>query len=660
MKKIYMFLILLFVSGAIFSQVQATDGLVAAGKIYNEPGMLPSSGAKAIVDSLHYDGAHANNVGGVGATTAGAYIFFPASQCAAHNALGNTITKVKLYLYQSATYITAAQLKFYSNQSTVVFNQPFTPAEGWNEITLTTPFPIPTTDLYIGYEITITGGFPFGCDAGPVNTNGNWLYHSMLGWTHLTALNAAFTYNWNIRAMVDGTPLPNPIAGCSPLAWDAGQVEVSSSSVSETFTLTNTGAGTLTCSGITGLSAPFTTSLVPASVNLASGASTTFTFTYNPTAVGTHSQTAVIATNGGNISIDLTGAGVTCSTINSFPWVESFEDAHFAPACWKKESPDGGTGWQQFPTLAPTGGGSKVAYCTSLTGGSTYNSQWLISPKIAVQAGQELQFYLRWGGNKPDYVDVKVSTTTNDISSFTTTLLALDTSQFITNWKLFTAPLTAYDGQEIYLAIHEHVADNTVDGDIIGIDLVTVTAPLGPTAQCSPLSWAAGNVPLNTSVTSGTFSLSNTGVGTLTCSGITGLSDPFTTTLTPASVNLIAGDSTTFTFTYHPTIAASDNQTVVIATNGGNINISLSGNGSVGIEETEENATSIFPNPANDKLFISANHIRSVEIFNLMGETAGSYGNVTTINTADLSVGTYIVKVVTESGVITRKINIIR
>ncbi len=655
-----MFLTLLFISGVIFSQVQPTDGFVTAGKINNEPGMLLSSGAKAIVDSLHYDGAHANNVGGVGATTAGAYIFFPATQCAAHNALGNTITKVKLFLYQSITYITAAQLKFYSNQSTMVYSQPFSPAEGWNEITLTTPFPIPTTDLYIGYEITITGGYPFGCDAGPLNPNGNWLYHSMLGWTHLTTLNPAFTYNWNIRAMVDGTPLSNPIAGCTPLTWDAGHLQAGTSSVSETFTLTNTGSGTLTCSGITGLSTPFTTSLVPASVNLASGASTTFTFTYSPTAVGTHSQTAVIATNGGNISINLTGAGVTCSTINSFPWIESFEDAHFAPACWKKESPDGGTGWQQFTTVAPTGGGTKVAYCTPLTGGASYNSQWLISPKIDVQTGQELRFYLYWAGSKPDYVDVKVSTTTNDIASFTTTLVALDSSQFIPNWKLFTVPLTAYAGQEIYLAIHEHVANNTTEGDIIAIDLVTVDAPLGPIAQCSPLSWAAGNVLLNTSVTSGSFSLSNTGIGILTCSGITGLSAPFSTTLVPASVSLAAGGSTTFTFTYHPTIVASDNQTVVITTNGGNINISLSGNGTVGIEEAEEGSTSVFPNPANDKIYISADNIRSVEIYNLIGETTGSYGNVSVINTEDLAVGTYIVKVVTNSGVITRKINIIR
>lgn len=75
--------------------------------------------------------------------------------------------------------------------------------------------------------------------------------------------------------------------------------------------------------------------------------------------------------------------------------------------------------------------------------------------------------------------------------------------------------------------------------------------------------------------------------------------------------------------------------------------------------ETDENI-SVYPNPANDKLYINANNITSVEIYNLIGEVVASYGNMTAINTSDLSIGTYIVKVITDSKVFTQKINIVR
>jgi hypothetical protein len=86
-----------------------------------------------------------------------------------------------------------------------------------------------------------------------------------------------------------------------------------------------------------------------------------------------------------------------------------------------------------------------------------------------------LTFSLLWIGHYKDFLDVKVSTTSNAVSSFTTTLLALDTLQFIQNgWKQFYVPLNAYAGQNIYLAFNEHIADNVNDGAFIGLDLVRV------------------------------------------------------------------------------------------------------------------------------------------------------------------------------------------
>ncbi len=279
-----------------------------------------------------------------------------------------------------------------------------------------------------------------------------------------------------------------PVAACDPLSWDAGVVTLPGSVTSGTFTLTNNGAGTLTSSGISGLSAPFTTTFVPANVSLAPGASYTFTFTYNPTAVGATNQTAFITTNGGTINIDLTGRAIQCNTINTFPWVESFEGTYFPPDCWVKENYDGGPGWDTVASgttplpgwnggtmTTPVGGGNLAAYATWITGGNVSNDQWLITPQIAIQSNQQLTFYAYRFGQYLDTVDVKISTTTNTAASFTTNLLTIDTIQMIdTTWVKFTVSLAAYAGQNVYIAFREHVTDNLTDGAFVALDMVTV------------------------------------------------------------------------------------------------------------------------------------------------------------------------------------------
>lgn len=68
----------------------------------------------------------------------------------------------------------------------------------------------------------------------------------------------------------------------------------------------------------------------------------------------------------------------------------------------------------------------------------------------------------------------------------------------------------------------------------------------------------------------------------------------------------------------------------------------------------------VYPNPANDRFYITADNVKSVEVYNIMGGIIAAYENTKIINTADLPVGSYIIKVVTSSGVTTQKINIIR
>lgn len=559
MKKIYMFITMLLVGGVIFAQVRKNDvGTLSAVKVTKEINTLQSNNTKAVVDSLNYDGINDDAIGTGSAATFGVYAFFPAATLASHYTAGHSILSEKLYI-NTATDLTAIELRIYSDTNTLLYSQPFTPVEGWNNVLLTTPFPIPATgDLYIGYHLTTTAGHPAGCDAGPVNQNGNWMWFG--SWAHLDDLSSSLTYNWNIRAMC-GTVPAVPTAACSPLSWDAGSLITPNTVTSGTFTLTNIGAagGPLTCSGISGLSAPFTTTLVPASVSIASGASTTFTFTYAPTVPGTTNQTVVIATNGGDINIALTGTALDCQAITTFPYTEGFEGTSFPPDCWTLNDADGDShNWELVTTDDgfPPHSGTNAASSASYDDVALTPDNYLITPQFTIPANNySLKFWV--SPQDQSYPEEKyavlVSTTGNAPADFTEvfseTLTTTDTS-----YKENTISLAAYSGQTIYIAFRHF--------------------------DCTDLFWLK-------------------------------LDD-------------------------------------------------ISIEASSGINEANEELVSIYPNPANDVLNISANNIESVEIFNLVGEAVASYGNMTVINTSDLSIGTYIVKVITDSKVFTQKINIVR
>jgi|GEM_PF-2001472 hypothetical protein len=172
---------------------------------------------------------------------------------------------------------------------------------------------------------------------------------------------------------------------------------------------------------------------------------------------------------------------------------ESFEGT-FPPSGWALYSPDGGTGWYQetvgtspipgwtggVVTPTPNGtGGTKMAFCTWTTGGTASNDQWLVTPQISVSSNYNLFFYVRKFGAYMDLMDIKVSTTNNQIASFTTTLGTLNWSAADSGWATHVYNLSAYAGQNIYIAFNEHVDDNQADGAAVFVDLVQVDVNAG-------------------------------------------------------------------------------------------------------------------------------------------------------------------------------------
>jgi len=128
---------------------------------------------------------------------------------------------------------------------------------------------------------------------------------------------------------------------------------------------------------------------------------------------------------------------------------ESFEKPDFPPKGWVKKMPLGGTGWGRlspncpypgwyyFALPAPQWGGKSYAVASFCTGNSTWdspgypNEQWLISPPLLVHPGDSLKFrVLSCNAYQTDSLDVMVSTTNDSVTSFTTTLLSLLSTNF--------------------------------------------------------------------------------------------------------------------------------------------------------------------------------------------------------------------------------------
>ncbi|NVO02191.1 MAG: T9SS type A sorting domain-containing protein [Bacteroidetes bacterium] len=275
----------------------------------------------------------------------------------------------------------------------------------------------------------------------------------------------------------DITPAAVPTAACTPLTWAAGSVQTTSTVTSGTFTLSNTGLGTLTCTGITGVSAPFTCTLVPASVSLTGATTYTFTFSYNPTVAGVDNQTAVIATNGGNISIALSGTGIVCNTISSYPFNESFEGANFPPDCWSINDADGDTyNWESRNITGWTAhSGTGIAVSASYTTVALTPDNYLITPKLNINSPNlVLKYWVAaqdplWAGEN---YSVMVSTTTNAPASFTEVFNETLTDSI---YHEITVPLSAYNGQNVYVAFrHWNVTDMFyLKLDDVSIDLAT-------------------------------------------------------------------------------------------------------------------------------------------------------------------------------------------
>lgn len=153
---------------------------------------------------------------------------------------------------------------------------------------------------------------------------------------------------------------------------------------------------------------------------------------------------------------------------------ESFEGT-FPPNDWTFYNyANTSSEWSQN-TFSPVAG-----FLVARLPGSSWqdHDDWMIPPKLSITSTTDsLHFFARKnGGGTPTHsIDVKVSTTGKDTASFTTTLGTISPE----GWLRYSFDLSAYNGQDIYVALHSTTSGSTN----LYIDSVTGPTLFVPTCQ---------------------------------------------------------------------------------------------------------------------------------------------------------------------------------
>jgi hypothetical protein len=403
-------------------------------------------------------------------------------------------------------------------------------------------------------------------------------------------------YRPNIRFQFEEMPTtPTPIT--EPEMWNAGMRPVGYSVTSETFTITNEGTDPLTVSAITDLSGgPFSTTMVPADVNLDLAMSYEFTFTFAPTATGTFEETFIIETNGINDTVMLYG---TCDYSLPTDLVEIGWDTDagltpnlpmepsavfsYSQSVYKQSEidRDGQAVYKLFyHQTTTTSQDDPVKVYMAHYSNDNLESGWEI-------LGNLVQVYDGTFGTQDADGWVEITLDNPFIYNNTDNLLiAFDDNgdnAYLTTDGFFQSVTTENTSRLMTNNVTDIDPATISGGNLIAqrpnIRMVFGAPPTTPIFNLNLSSWDAGMVPGNQTGYSGdVFKISNTGGGTLTITDAVLLNGTeFATTLVAADVNLAGGEEHYFSFSYSPIDVGTDADTLVITHADGSDTIFLSG-----------------------------------------------------------------------------------
>jgi photosystem II stability/assembly factor-like uncharacterized protein len=386
---------------------------------------------------LNYDGENNDAIGLTAGGTFQVSAMFPASMVGQYT--GMQLTEVDVYINDAPDDMT---LKIYGQGTanapgTLIYEQAVTPtAIAWNTITLDTPVTISGGDIWVGYELTHQVGFyTAGTDAGPAVLNGDWISTNGVAWDRLSVL--GLNYNWNIRAklvgsaisqwltvdMTSGTVAPNEMDEINVTANSAGLA-----------------AGTYTADVVVASNDPANPSVV-VSVTLVVGGTPPMSI-----AALTFEEQNDWDVTFGDWSVNDVDMQTTYGfTGITFPGsYEAMAYIAFNPATTDPPMVDD-------PEIQPYAG-ERFGACMASTA-APWNNDWIISPQL--QLGTSSVFTFMAKSYTSDYglekFNVGVSTTGMAPGDFT--MLNTSVIEVPVAWTDQTFDISAYDGQQVYVAI---------------------------------------------------------------------------------------------------------------------------------------------------------------------------------------------------------------
>ncbi len=427
-------------------------------------------------------------------------------------------------------------------------------------------------------------------------------------------------------------------------AHNFGTIALGETATSATFTLTNIGTDGLTITSVSGLEAPFT-STIDNSINLNSDATHDFTFTFAPTTGGQFENTVAIETNGGTFNVSLTGTGrapITEPMTGDFETnVYDFDLDFFG---WTQHDVDGGSTYGftgvEFLNSGYTGSfiafnptdlgltatafeGDRFGACfasvpQTITSG-TGNNDWLITPQSEVlEAGAKFKAQVKTGDELyPEQYAIWVSTTDTEIASFEK--ISAGASVFApTTWTAIEYSLADYAGEQVYVAI-QVVSNDCFWFQIDNIEIVNEEG-------------ATYTVTFDANGGEGTMAAQTFTEGVadaLTMNDFTRTDYTFEGWATTATGSVMYADGANYTATADATLYAVWD----LASS---------------IEDDMYNSVNIYPNPANSMITIANAENANIVIMNIIGEVVtviNSASSNQTIDVSNYAAGTYFVKV---------------
>ena len=469
MKKFTIIMIALLVASMSFAQTKQLDKEPIFRACKN---VATLTHTRAVTGTLQLCGTMGDNSIGTGsAATLDAAARFEASDLTAY--VGQYITKITVGIGNGENMSggKVAVLTGTVAAPVIATQQACTFTAGMNEITLAVPYQIPAeTAIMIAYEVTVTGGYPLGCDAGPVVTGGNLI--AMGGLTEeyspLSDINSNLTYNFIIAATVEDEVSSDPvmIAGPSELSFieevnnnsEAQIVSISAANLTSNITASVTGPFEISADNTTfGTTANFTSD----------GGSLYVRF--SPTAAGNATGTITISSTGvDNATIALSGYAYDCGTAITAPWTETFEANSTTIYCWSgmSNNTENMSGSHAFGFYNMNGG--TVFRFSSYNSASDYN-QYLITPELNLTEDVILSFgYACYSSYGTEQFRIMTSTTDSNIDSFTA--FGDDVSTTETSFTTYTATIPA--GTK-YIAIN-YFSDFQYDLYIDNVSIIVV------------------------------------------------------------------------------------------------------------------------------------------------------------------------------------------